>query len=95
MAKGYWIAMVNITEPDRYGEYMSKTGPALENYNATPLVRGGQNQAVEGDSFERVVVLEFPSYQDAVDCYNSPEYQSAKAIQDGASVRNLTIVEGA
>lgn len=94
MAKGYWIAMVNITEPDRYHEYTTKTPPALEKYNATRLAGGGQIEAVEGDRFERVVVLEFPSYQAALDCYQSPEYQSAKSIQDGASVRHISVVEG-
>lgn len=95
MAKGYWVAMVNITDPDRYTEYTKNTPPALQKYNANALVRGGQSVAVEGESFERVVVLEFPSYQDALDCYNSPEYQSARVIQEGAAVRNITVVEGA
>ncbi|MDA0240400.1 MAG: DUF1330 domain-containing protein [Proteobacteria bacterium] len=94
MAAGYWVAMVDVTDPERYGEYASKTGPALEKYNAKVVIRGGRSETVEGQEFGKTVVLEFPTYEDAVACYHSPEYQSAKKIQEGASVRNIVIVEG-
>jgi uncharacterized protein (DUF1330 family) len=49
---------------------------------------------VEGLGRQRNIVLEFPSYQEAVDCYHSPEYQDAKALRDGISKGDLVIIEG-
>ena len=56
--------------------------------------RGGDHVVVEGSGRQRNVVLEFPSYQEAVDCYHSPEYQDAKALRDGISKGDLVIIEG-
>lgn len=91
---GYWVALVNITDKERYSEYASKTAPALEKYQAKILARGGKTESLEGDDFERTVILEFPTYEDAVACYRSPEYQSALKIQEGASVRHIVIADG-
>ena len=66
----------------------------MQKYNAKIIVRGGQCQTVEGETYSRVVVIEFPSYEDAGACYNSEEYQTAREIQVGAATRNITIVEG-
>ena len=58
------------------------------------LVRGGTFEKPEGSSKPRNVVIEFPNYQAAVDCYRSPEYQRAKAERAGASAMDLIIIEG-
>jgi uncharacterized protein (DUF1330 family) len=58
------------------------------------LVRGGQNELVEGRGRDRNVVLEFPSYEVALACYRSPEYQPVKALREAASEADILIIEG-
>src|SRR5689334_17888709 len=81
MAKGYWIARVDVRDPDRYKDYVSTAKPAFERYGAIFLARGGPFTPLEGEPRGRNVVIEFPSLQHAVDCFNSPEYQAAAKIR--------------
>jgi len=94
MAKGYWIARVDVSDPEAYRGYVAANGPAFGKYGARFLVRGGDFQAVEGSSRERNVVIEFPSYEAALACYRSPEYAEAKALRLGASVGDLVVIAG-
>ena len=93
--KGYWIGHVTITNPDRYPEYMAAAQPAYERYGARFLARGGKFEAVEGASRERHVIVEFPSYEKAVACYQSSEYQKAAKIRQEISKGDILILEGA
>ncbi len=95
MAKGYWVARVDVENVDRYPDYITTAKPAFERYNAKFLVRGGETHQLEGDGRARNVVIEFASVQDALDCYNSAEYQAAKAIRLTAATADMMIVEGA
>ncbi len=95
MAKGYWIAHVNVRDAERYKDYVSTAKPAFERFGANFLARGGTFHSLEGREFARNVVIEFPSLQAAHDCYNSPEYQAAKAIRVTVADGEITIVEGA
>ena len=95
MPKGYWIARVDVENIDRYPDYVATAKPAFEKYNANFLVRGGKTHQLEGEGRARNVVIEFASVQDALDCYNSNEYQAAKAIRLTASTADMMIVEGA
>ena len=74
MAKGYWIARVD-GRSGGYKAYVAANAEPFRKFGARFLVRGGQFEAVEGTSRSRNVVIEFPSYQAALDCWNSPEYQ--------------------
>ena len=94
MAKGYWIARVDVNDVDRYPDYVSTAKLAFERYNAKFLVRGGAMTSLEGINRARNVVIEFPSVQDALDCYNSDEYQEAVKIRQAAADSELIIVEG-
>ena len=94
MAKGYWIAHVKVRDPERYKDYVSTARPAFERFGAKFLARGGEYHAMEGNSRARNVVIEFPSVQAARDCYNSPEYQAAKAIRQEVADADMLIVEG-
>lgn len=94
MAKGYWIARVDVNDPERYKDYVSTARPAFERYGATFLVRGGAVNNLEGTPRARNVVIEFPSVQAALDCYNSAEYQAAKAIRQEVAEAEMIIVEG-
>ena len=81
--------------PSATPDYITTAKPAFERYNAKFLVRGGETHQLEGDGRTRNVVVEFASVQDALDCYNSPEYQAAKAIRLTVSTADMMIVEGA
>ena len=94
MAKGYWIAHVDVRDAERYKDYVSTAKPAFERFGARFLARGGECQAMEGKGRARNVVIEFPSRQAATDCYNSPEYQAAKAIRQTVADGEIIIVDG-
>jgi uncharacterized protein (DUF1330 family) len=94
MAKGYWIAHVDVRDPERYKDYVATAKPAFERFGARFLARGGDYQALEGNGRPRNVVIEFPSLQAARDCYNSPEYQAARAIRVTVADAEMVIVEG-
>lgn len=94
MAKGYWIARVDVRDAERYKDYISTAKPAFERFGAQFVVRGGEVTSLEGQARARNVVIEFPSVQDAVDCYNSPEYQDAVKIRQEVADAELIVVEG-
>jgi uncharacterized protein (DUF1330 family) len=94
MTKGYWVAFADISDPEGYKAYMAENAKAFSKSGARFLARGGRYEAAEGKPRSRTVVIEFPSYQAAVDCYHSPEYAKAKALRVGKSVMDLSIVEG-
>ncbi len=92
--KGYWIAHVTVTDPDTYKNYADAAPEAFKKYNARILARGGRHQVLEGDGHPRNVVIEFDSFEDAVACYNSAEYQAARKHRENAGIANIVIVEG-
>jgi uncharacterized protein (DUF1330 family) len=94
MLKGYWIAHVSVTDPEKYPDYIATAKPAFEEYGAKFKVRSGTHECVEGNTGERHVVIEFNSMADALACYNSDQYQKAAAIRASASTGSITIVEG-
>ena len=94
MPKAYWVAHVDITDPDAYEAYRSANAAVFERFGARFLVRGGTQDSHEGTTRARTVVLEFADMATARACYDSPEYQAAKALRDPASTADLVIVEG-
>jgi len=94
MPKGYWIAHVTVTDPERYKDYVAANAAAFKKYNAKFLVRGGQFEPRAGTPRQRHVVLEFESYAVAKACYDSPEYKAACQIRDEASTADVIIIEG-
>ncbi|MGD9833811.1 MAG: DUF1330 domain-containing protein [Piscinibacter sp.] len=94
MPKGYWVARVDVADAERYKDYVAANAVAFAKYGARFLVRGGRFENPEGGSRSRNVVIEFPSYQTALDCWNSPEYQRALAIRAPISTGDVIIVEG-
>ena len=93
--KGYWMAMVDITDPAGYPQYIAANKAAFDKYGARFLVRGGQGEVFEGPAATRLVVIEFETYQQALDCYHSPEYQAALKLRQAYSKAHFAIVEGA
>lgn len=94
MAKGYWIAHATVKDAERYKRYQAANAAAFSKYNGRFLVRAGQSETRLGDLKSRHVVIEFPDYQSALDCYASPEYQFAIGERGDAADIALVIVEG-
>jgi len=93
--KGYWIGHVDVTDPERYRDYITANAVAFQKYGARFLVRSGQCEVPEGDlSGRRHVIIEFETYAAAKACYNSPEYQAAMKIRSEASTGDLVVIEG-
>jgi uncharacterized protein (DUF1330 family) len=92
--KGYWIAHADVTDPEGYKAYGAAVAAPLAKYGGRFLVRGGACEVVEGQARPRTVVLEFPSYDAARDCYHSPEYQAVAALRKGKAEFDLFIIEG-
>lgn len=93
MAKGYWVAHVDVTEPEGYKAYVAADMAAFKKYGGRLLVRGGKFELLEGACRSRTVVIEFPSYEAAVACYHSPEYQAAAAHRKGRAEFDLIAIE--
>jgi uncharacterized protein (DUF1330 family) len=94
MTKGYWVARLTILDQAKYDAYRALNGAAFAKYNGHFLVRGGIFETHAGTPKARNIVIEFPSYQAARDCYNSPEYQKAIAARGDGVDLDLVIVEG-
>ncbi len=95
MPKAYWVVRVSVREPNRYPEYLAAAKPAFEKFGANFIVRGGPFDEMEGSSRDRNVVVEFADLATAKACYQSPEYQAAKAIRQQISEADFIIIEGA
>ena len=92
----YWLARARITDPAAYKKYTDRVPGILERHGGTVLARGGRYRIMEGpENFHRFVVIEFATLEQAVACFESPEYQAAAAFRrnGGGTVENV-IVEG-
>ena len=94
MAKGYWLAQVEVTGPDGYKDYLAANQIAFRKYSARYVIRAGRHEPVEGACRSRLVVIEFPDYDTALACYRSPEYQHAVSLRKGNATADIAIVEG-
>ena len=94
MAKGYWIAHVDVTDPEAYKAYVAENAVAFAKYGGRFLVRNGERQMREGALRPRHVVIEFKDYATALACYDSQEYSAAAKLRAGASEGDLVIIEG-
>lgn len=93
--KAYWIAHVDVTDPQQYVEYTQRAPAAFALYGGKMLARGGRSEAMEGrETPQRSVVIEFESYEQAQACYRSEEYQQAFQLRQGAAQAEVIIVEG-
>jgi uncharacterized protein (DUF1330 family) len=92
----YVIADIEVTDPAGYAEYGKHVPATVAKYGGRFAVRGGKLEALEGGwTPKRAVVLEFPSYEQALKWYNSPEYAPLIALRQKASKGRLFVVEGA
>ena len=89
MTKGYWVALVDVSDPDGYKAYMAENPTALRKFGGCFLARGGKSETPEGQTRSRVVVIEFPNYAVALECYRSPEYAKAMDVNAGARLHRF------
>ena len=91
--KGYWIVRVDVADPDVYAGYIKANAEPFARYGAKFLVRGGKHEVVEGAARARNVVIEFPSFEAALACYNDEAYQAAKVIRDPVAHADVIVIE--
>ena len=92
---GYAIFNINVKNPENYKEYVEKVKPTAEKYDGEYIVRGGDNTVVEGSwQHPRTVVIKFPTYEKALEWYNSEEYKPIKQIRLDNADTNGMIIEG-
>jgi uncharacterized protein (DUF1330 family) len=94
MPKGYWIARIDVADFESYKAYIAANAAPLAKYGARFLVRGGRFQAVEGAARTRNIVVEFESFEKALACWNSPEYQLVIPLRRSASEADIIVIEG-
>ena len=93
----YWVARSKINDPVEYKKYTARLPAIFAKYGAKILARGGRFQLMEGpDKFKRFVVIEFPTFEQAVACFTSLEYDEAAAFRrnNNAGEVETIIVEG-
>ena len=94
MAKGYWIARVDVQNEEGYKAYAAANPAIFKKFGARFVVRAGKFEGIEGQSRTRNVVIEFPDYATALACYRSPEYQENIKRRLPHSMADLVIIEG-
>ena len=94
MAKGYWVALVDVEDPEGYKAYVAANAAPIRKYGGRFLVRGGPSELVEGQLRSRLVIIEFKDYATALACYRSPEYAEAMTLRKGTSKADIRVVEG-
>jgi uncharacterized protein (DUF1330 family) len=93
--KGYWMAMIDVRDPEGYKLYIEANAAAFAKYGAKFPVRAGRYANPEGPTGNRHILVEFESYDKAIECYESPEYREALKYRLAASTSHFVIVEGA
>ncbi len=92
----YWVARSKVNDPEQYKKYTELVPGILQKFRGKILARGGKFKILEGpEKFRCFVVIEFPSFEAAVACFESSEYLEAAAHRrkDGASELEIAIVE--
>ena len=92
---GFAIFNIEVKKPEQYKEYVEKVKPIAEKFGGEYIVRGGETKVLEGTwAYPRTVVIKFPSYEKALECHGSKEYQAGWSIAKNTTLRHMQIVEG-
>ena len=95
MKKGYWISLYfKVDNQENLKKYAETVTPIIKNFGGKPLVRGGKHETFDGVDFLRTVIWEFPSYDIAMECHNSKEYQDGWSLAKETTKRHMQIIEG-
>ena len=93
---GYLIGTIDVKNPEAYKEYLAKVTDIVKKFGGEYLVRAGEYTVMEGKwDYSRNVVIKFPSYEKALEWYNSEEYKPVRQIRLDSSVGNQIIIKGA
>lgn len=90
---GMWIVHIEVKDDDKYAEYIKGSSKAVAAYDGEFIARGGRYEQKEGKGYSRNVLVRFPTYDRAIEAYESDEYQAIVDIAKEASDRTLTILE--
>jgi uncharacterized protein (DUF1330 family) len=91
---GYLLMHADVTDPEAYEHFKVAAARAVEAHAGRYLVRGGAGTALEGEFGSRVVLLEFPSYEDALTFYRSEAYQAAREIRLRCADASILAMDG-
>lgn len=96
MPAAYLIVTMHVTDPERYKQYMAEAPAAVKAHGGEYIVRGGKQEALEGDwQPHRVALLRFPSYEQAKAFYDAEHYTRVRQLRKGATdYFNMVLVEG-
>jgi|TARA_B100001029_G_C14993735_1_gene413659 uncharacterized protein (DUF1330 family) len=95
MKKGYWISLYSKVEnQENLKKYSEAVIPIIKSFGGVPLIRGGKYQTYNGEDFIRTVVWEFPSYEKAIECHDSAEYQAGWSLAKDTTIRHMQVIEG-
>ena len=95
MKKGYWISLYSKVEnQENLKKYSEAVIPIIRSFGGVPLIRGGKYQTYNGEDFIRTVVWEFPSYEKAIECHDSAEYQAGWSLAKDTTIRHMQVIEG-
>ena len=95
MPSAYILANVDVKDPAAYEEYKRLSTIAMKAHGAEVCVRGGKTEVLEGDwTPHRVVLLKFPSVEQAKAFYGSTEYKAAIEARKNIAVMRMVLIEG-
>lgn len=92
--KAYWVVRGHILDIEEYSKYIELAGPIIKKYQGIFLARGGRQVELEGSGYDRTVLIEFKSYEQALLCYQSDDYKQALIHVSKSANRLVAIVEG-
>ena len=95
MKKGYWISLyTKVENQENLKKYSEAVIPIIKSFGGVPIIRGGKYQTYNGEDFIRTVVWEFPSYEKAIECHDSAEYQAGWGLAKDTTIRHMQVIEG-
>jgi uncharacterized protein (DUF1330 family) len=94
MAKGYWVALVDVSNPESYKPYVAGIQNVFRKFGGRYVIRGGGSEVMEGKVRSRLITVEFADYATALACYRSPEYTEVKKLRQHCATADLVVVEG-
>ena len=95
MKKGYWISLyIKVENQENLKKYSEAVIPIIKSFGGVPIIRGGKYQTYNGEDFIRTVVWEFPSYEKAIECHDSAEYQAGWSLAKDTTIRHMQVIEG-
>ena len=94
MAKGYWLALVDVSDPESYKAYAAAIQDVLRRFGGRYVIRAGRSETMEGKTRSRLVTIEFKDYETALGCYRSSEYGLVKKLREHCAQADLVVVEG-